>query len=201
MRFHRNFYIVLLSVITLLMLVAISLMLWYRIDVAVGLLGVLIGSGISAITSWMMTRENIKQQQKNRKQQLAMAALEKRLEIHQEAFSRWINIFHNIHDHKGELFNIVVDAQDWYYKNCLYLDDTARNDFWHCLMQAPHYAGLVQSYQQTTRQRGGIRDKEMEKMVKESWATIRKPGESIPAGVELPSIRLSDPPLEKNSSS
>ena len=200
MHFRRNFHIVLASVVILLMLISISLMLWYRVDVAIGLLGVLIGSIISTITSWIITRENIKQQQKNRKQQLAMAALESRLKIHQEAFSHWINIRNNIHDNKGNLLDIVVAAQCWYYKNCLYLDDTARNDFYNCFIQAPNYKGLFESYRQKTRQQGGIPDKEMKEMkemLDEAWNTILKPRKSIPAGVELPPIRSIDPPHEE----
>ena len=150
--------------------------------------GAILGHWISAHSS-----------RKERKHQLAMAALEKRLAVHQQAFNRWISIFHNIHDHNEELFQIVVDAQDWFYKNCLYLDDTARNDFWNCLIQAPLYKDLLESSKEIARGQGGIRDEKTERMVKESWNTILRPGESIPAGVELPPFGSSEPPLDKNS--
>ena len=127
-----------------------------------------------------------------------MAALEKRLEVHQEAITICFGIWRNIFNDQ-ELFQIVVDAQDWYYQNCLYLDDTSRNDFWNCLIQAPQHADLVQGYQEVRHQRGGIRDETTEHMIKESWATIHKPGESIPAAVGLPSFGSGDPPLSEDS--
>ena len=150
-------------------------------------LGAMIGHWISARSS-----------RKDRKHQLAMAALDKRLNAHQQAITIWISIYHNLFNQK-ELYQIVVDAQNWYYQNCLYLNGVARNDFWNCLMAAPHYAGLVQNYQEATRQRGGIPDETTEKMMNESWHIIEKPGYSIPADVELPPFGSTDPPLNENS--
>ena len=154
----------------------------------IALLGAVVGYWISARSS-----------RKDRKHQLAMAALEKRLAVHQEAIAIWFSICNNIHDHNGELFQIVGDAQKWFYKNCLYLDDTARSDFWDCLIQAPLYKDLLESSKKIARGQGGIRDEKTERMVKESWNTILRPGESIPAGVELPSFGSNDPPLNENS--
>ena len=150
-------------------------------------LGAMIGHWISAHSS-----------RKERKHQLAMAALEKRLAVHQEAITIWCSIRNNIFNEQ-ELYNIVEYAQDWYYKNCLYLDDTSRSDFWNCLMVAPNYAGLVRNYQETARQGGAIPDKTTENMINESWATIHKPAYSIPSGVKLPPFGSSDPPLDENS--
>ncbi len=150
-------------------------------------LGAMIGYWISARSS-----------RKDRKHQLAMAALEKRLEVHQEAITIWFSIRNNIFNNQ-ELNNIVIHAQEWYRQNCLYLDDASREDFWNCSIQAPHYAGLVQSFQEMTRQRGGTPDEKTYEMVNESWDIIHKPAYSIPAGVKLPSFGSSDPPLKENS--
>ena len=143
---------------------------------------------------WISTRSS----RKDRKHQLAMAALEKRLAVHQEGITICFGIWHNIFNDQ-ELYRIVEHAQDWYYKNCLYLDDTSRNDFWNCLMVAPNYAGLVRSYQETARQRGGIPDEATERMINENWDIIHKPAYSLPAAVGLPSFGSTDPPFNENS--
>ena len=150
-------------------------------------LGAILGYWISALSS-----------RKDRKHQLSMAALEKRLAVHQEAVTIWNNICHNLFNNQ-ELYRIGIHAKDWYYKNCLYLDETACNDFWNCLMEAPNYAGLVQNSQQIADQRGGMRDEATERRIYESWGIISKPSYSLPAGVKLPSFGSSDLPLEENS--
>ena len=150
-------------------------------------LGAIFGYWISALSS-----------RKDRKHQLAMAALEKRLKAHQEAITICFGIWHNIFNDQ-ELHRIVIDAQDWYYKNCLYLDDIARNDFWNCLNVAPNYAGLVRNYQKMARQQGGIHDESTKAIIDESWNIIHKPAYSIPATVGLPSFGSNDSPVKENS--
>lgn len=54
-------------------------------------------------------------------------ALEKRLEIHQEAFRRCREILKGANPEKhGEYFN---DYQDWWNRNCLYLGSKSRKSF------------------------------------------------------------------------
>ena len=190
MRFLRNPYIVLPSVIMLPMLAAISLVFWYKIDVAIGLLGVLIGSVISAITSWMVTRENTKQQQKDRKQQLAMAALDKRLQVHQEAFVIWKNIVSVIRNLEKPFKIVVEEAEEWWYNNCLYLDSKASENFWDCIITAPGYRRLYKVHEEKLKRE--LSNESDEKMLNETWNTILEPGRSIPAGVELPPLKSSD---------
>ena len=150
-------------------------------------LGAILGYWISALSS-----------RKDRRHQLSMAALDKRLNTHQEAVTIWFSICNNIFNDQ-ELYNIVIHAQEWYRQNCLYLDDASREDFWNCLIQAQKHAGLVRDYQVMRNQRGGKRDETTDKMIDESWATIHKPGYSLPAGVKLPTFGSSDPPLDENS--
>ena len=137
---------------------------------------------------------SVRSSRQERKHQLAMAALEKRLHVHQEAITICFSIWHNIFNDQ-ELYKIVEHGQDWYYNNCLYLGDIARDDFWNCLIAAPNHAGLVHSY------REDMQDESTKQMVNESWNVIHKPAYSIPAAVGLPSFGSNEFPFNEDSQS
>jgi len=62
------------------------------------------------------------------KQQLRMAAMDKRLEAHQTAFSLWRNVSSAaIHNHK--IVPAVLECQKWYNEHCLYLEPEVRVAF------------------------------------------------------------------------
>lgn len=50
---------------------------------------------------------------------LQLAALDKRLAVHQEAYARWRKLLFSVYD--PEVGNIVADNQKWLDNNCLYL--------------------------------------------------------------------------------
>jgi hypothetical protein len=145
---------------------------------AVGLLGVLIGAGISAATSILLAREN-------RHLQLATAALDKRLAAHQAAYALWWKIVGAVH-RKGKIGDVVIEAEEWWKNNCLYLDGVSRKAFRTCLMFAINHKDLLQ----------GPRSEEVAKLVKESWKEIMKPGETLVEGVALPSLGKSEKPSD-----
>ena len=95
---------------------AVLMMLFGMVDskAAVGLSGVIIGSVVSAGTLLLTAREN-------RKQQWALAALDKRLEVHQAAYVLWQRIVRAIHGEENN-YKIIHEADDWWNNNCLYLD-------------------------------------------------------------------------------
>ncbi len=64
----------------------------------------------------------------SRRHQLRMAALERRLEAHQQAYALWWQLLGAVY-HEERLGNVVKDCQDWWVKNCLYLDAEARQAF------------------------------------------------------------------------
>ncbi len=117
--------------------------------------------------SWLTAREN-------RKQQWALAALEKRLEVHQEAYALWRRIVAEVHEDKN--VEVVVEANKWWNNNCLYLDVASRQAFRDCLSFAWNHKDLLLIKP---------RDEETKKTIKESWDTIMKPGQTLPAGVGL----------------
>ena len=154
---------------------AVLMMLFGMVDskaavAAVGLSGVIIGSVVSAGALLLTAREN-------RKQQWALAALDKRLEVHQAAYSLWQRIVRAIYDEE-KIDKIIHEAEDWWNNNCLYLDVASRQAFRACLLYSSSHSDLLKD----------PRDKESVKMIKESWATIMKPGQTLPAGVSLPGL-------------
>ena len=130
----------------------------------VGIVGVIVGAGISAGTSILLAREN-------RHLQLATAALDKRLATHQEAYSIWRKIVRSVHD-ADAIGDVVRDGEEWWEKNCLYLDEASRKAFRACLIFAASHKDLLQ----------GPRSEEMANIVKENWKTIQKPGETLVPG-------------------
>ena len=143
---------------------------------AIGLLGVLIGAGISAATSILLARES-------RHLQLATAALDKRFAAHQAAYTLWWKLVGAVH-HKEKIGAVVIEAEEWWTKNCLYLDAESRKAFRACITFAFVHQDLLQ----------GPRTNEATKLIKESWHQIMKPGETLVEGVDLPSLGKAERP-------
>ena len=133
----------------------------------VGFLGVIVGSFVTSVTRLLTAREN-------RKQQFTLAALDKRLNVHQAAYALWQKIVAAVH-HENRIGEVVHEANDWWNNNCLYLDTASREDFRACLFSASDHSALLK----------GPRDKEA---IKGNWAVIMKPGQTLPKGVSLPDL-------------
>ena len=137
---------------------------------AVGFLGVITGSGVSAATNWLTAREQ-------RKQQWALAALDKRLAAHQEAFVQWKKVIGAISG--GEEIRIVaLDAERWLNNNCIYLDAVSGRAFQDFLICA-----VTNECKLRATQLAKLKD-----CKPEIWKTIMKPGQVIPAAVSLPNL-------------
>lgn len=89
--------------------------------------------------------------QRNR---LRLAALEKRLEAHQKAYSLWRKLFHAMYS--DQLPTVVVECQDWWENNCLYLTDDVRDAFVGAYFAAHNHQGLLQSGAETAEVRANF---------------------------------------------
>ena len=58
---------------------------------------------------------------------LRLAALEKRLEAHQHAYTLWRKLGNSIHE--GTLESVYFECEEWWDQNCLYLSPEARGAF------------------------------------------------------------------------
>ncbi len=124
--------------------------------------------------------ENIAQQNRlilehtKRKHQLSLAALDRRLETHQQAFALWWKLLRAVHDDK-RIGDVVMECQDWWVKNCLYLDAEARQAF-------------KMAYHAASDHRGFLRPEFDAAGARENWKRITDAAEAIVKGVELPSL-------------
>ena len=67
-------------------------------------------------------------EQHSHENRLRMAALDKRLQVHQEAFSLWRGLMKDLH-FPERLRDHVLKCQSWFEQNCLYLTPRSRTSF------------------------------------------------------------------------
>jgi hypothetical protein len=79
---------------------------------------------------------NLIMEQFKGRNQLKLAAIDKRLEAHQRAFSLWRELSSSIMT--GKNINIISKkCEDWWWENCFYLDAESSNAFWDAFRLAP----------------------------------------------------------------
>jgi len=104
--------------------------------------------------------------------QLKLAALEERLEKHQEAYTFWTELMWSLDD-DDKIRTSIENCQNWWNKNCLYLGEDARHAFKVAYLLAGNYRQLTGEYAAEKRK----------------WFnTINEAGEKIVEGVSLPSL-------------
>ena len=133
-------------------------------DLLVGFLGTIIGVIISEISHNQAS--NVE-----RTHQMRLAALDRRLNAHQEAFTLWRELIFNL-DKSEKSDDIVIRCQDWWNNNCLYLTADAR----HAFSKAFLSVGLYQV---------AILDRNNSSLVKQVHKDIISAGDIIVTGVEL----------------
>jgi len=114
---------------------------------------------------------------------LRLAAIERRLAVHQEAYTLWWNLLTRA-TKKEEIHGIVKGCEEWHVKNCLYLDTDASKAFRAAYISAHSYLHYL----------GPPRDQEA---VRTSWETIYNAGDAIARAVELPGIRIAGAEIQE----
>lgn len=112
-----------------------------------------------------------------RRQRLAdfrAAAIERRLETHQEAYRLWHEMVSALNDPKKKGPECALRCQDWWISNCLYLDAKVREEFIACSREAFLYPDLK------------LPDKPHE--TKTRFNRIQRVFDLLAEGVQLPSI-------------
>jgi hypothetical protein len=107
-------------------------------------------------------------------QQLRMAAMDKRLEAHQQAFVLWTEVSSAAVDN-GKIVPAVNKCKQWYYEHCLYLEPEVRTAFVDAFTEALHSNVLMG---------GGGKDEQKTA----SWATVNAFPDILFKAVQLPGI-------------
>ena len=77
----------------------------------------------------------------NRREILRLAAVEKRLAAHQEAYALWCRLLSALHS-QDRVHDAAVECQAWWEKNCLFLDPKSRRAFREGTIDAALYQDL-----------------------------------------------------------
>lgn len=104
--------------------------------------------------------------------QLKLAAIDKRLQKHQEAYSLWRKLFFNLRD-EGRIGPAIDECQRFWEENCLYLSDEARSAFHQAIFLAVDFRNLPRTNSNETR---------------EWFKLIKAAGDRIVEAVNLPSL-------------
>ncbi|MEX3689323.1 hypothetical protein AB3X91_39725 [Paraburkholderia sp. BR14263] len=111
------------------------------------------------------------------KHELRFAAVDRRLQAHQEAFSRWRKLVANVNDEK--IGPVAVECQAWWNDNALYLEPEVRNAFNRAYFAALDHRVLVEGGRVTG---GGLES------IEENMRVVLTLGDIIMRAVALPSL-------------
>lgn len=157
---------------TLVLTILMGLIVYWRQPIelvlgVMGLLGVLIGAAVTM-------ESQLRNSQLDRQHQLRMAALDKRLQVHQEAYALWRKLLANVYN-SDTIGDIVMECQEWWDQNCLYLTSEARVSFRKAYVRALNHDRFVRSKQDV-------------QLIEQNWALIVDAGDKLVAGVALPGL-------------
>jgi hypothetical protein len=105
--------------------------------------------------------------------QLRLAAVDRRLQAHQEAFTLWRKLM--CATYTEEIGKVVVECQAWWEQNCIYLEPTVREAFVSAYGAAHGHNALVRSRAEV-------------KIVEESWSLVTGFPNILFKAVQLPTL-------------
>ena len=143
---------------------------WVDTKAGIAFVGIIIGGSIPASVAWLNSREN-------RKQRWALAALDKRLQVHQEAYTLWCQTFRLVYK-KEELMELLPKAEKWWDNNCLFLDTKSRQAFRAHLFAVGIHNDLVEDSPRPW-------SKETLAELRANWGTMEQLGPMLAEGVNL----------------
>jgi hypothetical protein len=118
------------------------------------------------------------------KNQLRFAALDKRLQAHQEAFTLLRKLVKD--SHSESVINTVVECQTWWEGNCLYLEPAAREAFSGAYNSAASHKSFLDA------SRFGGANQQNIKGITDNWDRIIGAFDVMVAAVALPSLNAEE---------
>jgi len=143
------------------------------------LLGVLVGARLATSSQERLAALD-------REHRLRLAALEKRLEKHQEAYSLWWGLMAALHT--ARVNEKVLECQAWWASNCIWLSPAVADRFAETYQAANNHGDLVSAWRADRNDRTAA-------AVKDNFAFIRGLGQQIQAAVRLPEVAPSKVPI------
>lgn len=163
------------SLATIVVIVLFLLLVFLRdipSEALVAFIGVLVGSLISGFVQFAMSEASMRQQ-------LRLAALDKRLQTAQEAYTLWRRLRRLPHpgepDDGTPVEDTLRNCRDWWETHSLFLTAEARKAFWKALNAAMELAALRSSHSDW-------------KDLKMAYKDIEEAGKIIEESIFLPSI-------------
>jgi hypothetical protein len=105
--------------------------------------------------------------------QLRLAAIDRRLQAHQESFVLWRELLGATHT--PDVGKVVIQCQSWWEKNCLYLEPEVRQSF-------------VQAYSAANIHNSLTSNRTDSEAVKQNWKEIMQFPEILFKAVQLPPL-------------
>ena len=105
--------------------------------------------------------------------QLRLAAVDKRLQVHQEAFTLWRKMLEFAYD--DEVGKVVLEAQAWWEKNCIYLEPSVRMAF-------------VNAYSAVHTHGNMAKNRADPELLKDNWNRFTSFHDILFKAVELPAL-------------
>jgi hypothetical protein len=112
--------------------------------------------------------------ERSEQRQQSPGTVDRRLEAHQEAYALWWKLVDAVNNDK-KVMDVSLECQNWWVKNCLYLDAEARLAFNRAYFAAAARPAL-------------LRQSRDARPLEENWQLIFEAGEAIVRGVPLPSL-------------
>lgn len=109
--------------------------------------------------------------------QLRLAAVDRRMHAHQEAFAHWRKLVRAMHSDRVE--PVVMECQAWWENNCLYLEKNVREKFFLACSAAHGHASLLKAQAD---------DQEL----RDNWQSIVGAGQLILEAVQLPGLSAAE---------
>ena len=108
--------------------------------------------------------------------QLRLAAVDRRLDAHQRAYTFWRKLIMNINSES--ISDVVLECQEFWNENCFYLSAEARSAFHVAMQSALAHKNILAM--------GGLHKDAS--LITENWERIVAAGNAIVASVQLPSL-------------
>jgi hypothetical protein len=106
--------------------------------------------------------------------QLRLAALDRRLQAYQEAYTNWVSLMINLENE--EFGRVFKECREWWGENCIYLSQEPRNAF----IRAVNRAAMLKELKKYPSKNSDL--------IKENYELIYAVGEAIERAAELPPL-------------